>query len=117
MQPPAVGVKVGHDVNGRDLHIERLGVLQVIVPNLVDDVLEEFGHAMFGRLVAGVVIKAGFMGGLGANTDNSRGVIGNVHVIEGEAGRQDKLGVAMVGFILGGLGRMAMSEWIPFNWS
>ncbi len=43
------------------------------------------------------------MGGLGANMDNSRGIIGNVLVIEGEAGRPDKLGATMVGFVLGGL--------------
>ncbi len=43
------------------------------------------------------------MGGLGANTDNGPGIIGNVLVIEGEAGRPDKLGTTMVGFVLGGL--------------
>ncbi len=43
------------------------------------------------------------MGGLGANTDDSCGVVGNVPVIEGEAGRLDELGVAMVGFVLCGL--------------
>ncbi len=43
------------------------------------------------------------MSSLGTNTDDSRGVIGNVFVVEGEAGRPDKLGAAMVGFVLGSL--------------
>jgi hypothetical protein len=103
MQPPTVGIKDGHDVKGRDLHIEQLGILQVVVPNLVDNILEEFGHATFGRLVAGIVIKAGFMGCLGVNMDDNHGIVGNVLVIEGGAGRPDKLGIAMVGFVLGGL--------------
>ncbi len=58
---------------------------------------------MFGCRVAGIVVKAGFVGGLGANTDNGCGIIGNVLVLEGEAGRPDKLGTAMVGFVLGSL--------------
>ncbi len=103
MYTPAVGVKVGHDFEGRDLRIECLGILQVILPNLVDNILEEFGDATLGRLVAGIVIEAGFVGSLGANMDNSHGVVGNVPVVEGEAGRPDELGVAMVGFVLGGL--------------
>ncbi len=94
---------MGHDFKGRDLCIESLGIIQVIVPNLVNNVAEEFGDAMFSCLVAGIVVKVGFMGDLGANTDDGRGVVGNVPVIEGEAGRPDKLGVAMVGFVLGGL--------------
>jgi hypothetical protein len=103
MQPPAVGIKVGHDLKGHDLCVESLGILQVVVLNLVNNVMEEFGNATFGCFVAGVVIKAGFVGGLGANTDNGRGFIGNVPLIEREAGRPDKLKGAMVSFVLGGL--------------
>jgi hypothetical protein len=65
--------------------------------------VEELGNATFGCFVVGVVIKVGFVGSLGVNTDDSCGVIGNVLVVEGEAGRPDKLGAAMVGFVLGGL--------------
>jgi hypothetical protein len=43
------------------------------------------------------------VGGLVTNTDNGHCIIGNVLVVEGEAGRLDKLGAAMVGFVLGGL--------------
>ncbi len=65
--------------------------------------MEEFGNTMFGCLITGIVVEAGFVGSLGANTDNGHGIIGNIPVIEGEAGRPDKIGVAMVGFVLGGL--------------
>jgi hypothetical protein len=103
IQPPAVGIEVSHDLQVRDLCVERFGVLSVVVPNLVKDVTEELGSATFVCLVAGVVIKAGFVGGLGANMDDGCGIIGNVLVIEGEAGKPDKLGATMVGFVLGGL--------------
>jgi hypothetical protein len=103
MQPPAVGVKMGHDLQGHDFHVESVGVLKVIVLNLINDVTEELGDATFSCLVAGVVIKAGFVGGIGVDTDNGCGIIGNILVIEGEAGRPDELGAAMVSFILGGL--------------
>jgi hypothetical protein len=59
MQPPAVGVEVGHDLKGRDLHVESLGVLQVVVPNLVKDVAEEVGDATFRCLVTGIVVEVG----------------------------------------------------------
>jgi hypothetical protein len=83
MQPPAFGVKVGHDFKGRDFCIEHLSILQVVVPNLVDNVLENIGHATFGRLVAGIVVEAGFVGGLGVNMDDCCGIVGNVLVVEG----------------------------------
>jgi hypothetical protein len=78
---------------------------------------EELGDTMFSCFVAGVVVKAGFVGGLGTSTDYSRGVIRDVPVIEGEGGRPDKLGAAMVNFVLCASVRMAMREWTPSNWS
>ncbi len=119
MEPPDVGIKVGHDYKGRDLCIESLGILQVIIPNLVNNVAEEFGNTMFGYLVAGVVVEAGFVGGLGANTDDGRGIVGNVPVEEGEVGRPDKFGGAKVGFVLGGLcedGRKRMDSFQLVIW-
>ncbi len=103
MEPLAVGVEVGHDFKGRDLCIESLGILQVVVPNLVNDVAEEFCGATFGCFVAGIVVKVGFVGSLGANTDDSRGIVGDVPVVEGKARRPDKFGGIMVGFVLGSL--------------
>ncbi len=70
MQPPAVGVSVGCDLKGSDLCVESLGVLQVVVPNLINNVVEELGNTTFGCFVAGIVIKAGFVEGLGMNTDD-----------------------------------------------
>ncbi len=103
MQPPAVGIKVDLDVKGQDLCVESLSILQVIVSNLVNDAAEKFGNTMFGCFVPGVVVEAGFVGGFGANTDNSCGIVTNVLVIEGEARQPDKLCAAMGGFVLGGL--------------
>jgi len=42
MQPPAVGVEKGHDVDGRDFCVESLGVLEIVVPDLVNDTAQEF---------------------------------------------------------------------------
>jgi hypothetical protein len=84
---------LGHDFKGCDLRVESLGVLQVVVSNLVDIFAEEFGNATFGCFVAGIVVKAGFVGG----------IVGHVPILVGEAGRPDELGGAMVGFVLGGL--------------
>ncbi len=58
---------------------------------------------MLDRLVRGVVVEAGFMGSLCTNTDDHCGVFGNCCVVEQKLGRAYKLGIAMVGFVLGGL--------------
>jgi hypothetical protein len=80
--------------------------------------MEELGNAMFGCLIAGIVVKAGFVGSLGANTDDGRGIIDtDVLVVEGEVGRPDKLGAAMVGLYLAASALMAVREWTPSNWS
>jgi hypothetical protein len=100
MQPPAVGVEVALE---GDLCVESLGVLQVVVPNPVNDVIEELGDATSGCFIAGIVAKAGVVGGLGATMDHGCDVVGNVPVVEGEVGRPDKLVGVMVGFVLGGL--------------
>jgi hypothetical protein len=65
MQPPTVGVKVGHDLKGHDLCVESLDVLLVIVPNLLHNLAEKLGNSTFGCFVAGVVIEAGIVGSLG----------------------------------------------------
>ena len=103
MQPPTVGVEEGHDVDGQDLGVESIGVFEIVVPDLVDDIAEKFRNATFGRFVTGVVIKAGFMGHLCTNPDDCRGVVGNVFIVEREAGGTYELVVAMFGFVLDGL--------------
>ncbi len=70
MKPPAVGVKEGHDVNGRDLCVEGVGIFEVVVPNIIDNIAEKLGHASFDCLVTGVVIESGFAGGLCRNANN-----------------------------------------------
>jgi len=99
MQPPAVGVEEGRDVDGRDLGVEGIGVFEIIVPYLVDDIAEN----TLGRSVTGVVIKAGFVGRLCTNPDDCRGVVGNVFIVEREAGGTYELVVAVFGFVLDGL--------------
>ena len=42
MQPLAVGVEEGHDVDGRDLGVESIGVFEIVVADLVDDIVEKF---------------------------------------------------------------------------
>jgi hypothetical protein len=103
MKPSTVGIKEGHDVNGRDLCVEGVGVFEVIVPNFINDITEKLGHASFGHLVTGVIIKSGFVGGLCANANNRRGIVSNHLVVEWETSRAYKFGT-MVRFVLDSLG-------------
>jgi hypothetical protein len=103
MQPFAVGVKEGHDVDGCDLHLEGVSIVEVIVPNLVIIIAENLGHALFSRLVTGIVIELGFVGGLRMNVNHCRGIISNRLVVEWETSRADKFGT-MVVFVLDSLG-------------
>jgi hypothetical protein len=104
MQPSAVGVEEGHDVDGPDLRVEGVGIFEVVVPNLVNNVAEKLGHALFGCLVAGVVIKSGFVGGLCTNANNCCGIISNHLVIEWETSWACEFGT-IVGFVLDSLGK------------
>jgi hypothetical protein len=56
MQTPAVGAKMGHDLDDRDLCVKGIGNFEIVVPDLIDDVAEKFGVPTLGRLVNGVVI-------------------------------------------------------------
>jgi hypothetical protein len=103
MWPPTVGIEVGHDLKGHDLCVELLGVFQVIIPNLVNNNCKETWQRHVWLLCSWISLKVGFVGGLGANTDDGCGIVGNVPVIEGEVRRPDKHGAAMVGFVLGSL--------------
>ncbi len=93
----------GHDFDGRDLCVEGVGVFEVIVPNIIDDITEKLGHALFGCLVTGVVIELGLVGSLGTNANNCCGVVSDRLVIEWKTSRAYKFG-AMVGFVLDCLG-------------
>ncbi len=103
MKPSAVGIKEGHDVNGRALCVEGVGIFEVIVPNFIDNFAEKLGHALLVYLVTGVVIKAGFVGGLHTNANDCNGIVSNCIVVEWETSQAYKFGT-MVGFVLDSLG-------------
>jgi hypothetical protein len=103
VQAAAVGVEEGHDLDGHDLCVEGLGVFEIVVPDLIDHVAKEFRNATFGHFVTGVVIEVGFVGHLRTNSDDCRGIIGDVFIVEGKADGTNKRGVAVFGFVLGGI--------------
>jgi len=49
VQADAVGIKEGHDLDGRDLCVEGLGVFEIIVPDLINNITKKFCNATFGR--------------------------------------------------------------------
>ncbi len=71
------------------------------MPNLINNLAEKLGHALFSHLVTGVVIKLGF--GLHTNVNNCHGIVSNCLVVEWEMSRAYKFGT-MVGFLLDSLG-------------
>ncbi len=88
MKASAVGIEEDHDVDGRDLSIKGVSAFEVVTPNFINNVAEKFGHASLGRLVTGVAIKSGFVGGLRTNANNCVGIISNRLVLNGrQAGR------------------------------
>ncbi len=82
MNPSTVGVKEGHDVDGRDLRVEGVGIFEIVVPNLINNAAEKHVHASFGRLVTGVVIELGFVGSLHTNANNCHGIVSDRLVVE-----------------------------------
>ncbi len=103
MKLSAVGIKEGHDVDGRDLRVEGGGVFEVVVPNLINNITEKLGHTSFSSLVTGVVIESWFVGSLHTNANNCRGVVSDCLVIEWETSRAYEFGT-MVNFVLDSLG-------------
>ncbi len=103
MKTPAVGIKEGHNLEGCDLCVESVSILQVIVPHLIYGIPEGLGGATFGRLLSGKVAKARLVGSLRMDTDSDGGIVGNGAVIEGQAGGANKCCIAMVGRIPHGI--------------
>ncbi len=103
MKPSAVCIEEGHDVNGRDLCVEGVGIFQAIVSNFIDNVTKKLGHVSLSRLVTGVVVKLGFMGSLCPHAHNCCGIVVNQLVVEWETGWAYKFGT-VIGFVLDGLG-------------
>ncbi len=104
MKPSAVGVKEGHDVDGRDLCVEGVSGFEVLVPNLINTVAEKLGHTLFGRFVTGIVIKLGFVGGLRMSANNCHGIVSNCLVVEWETNHAYNKFGTMVSFVLDSLG-------------
>jgi hypothetical protein len=78
MEPPAVGVKEGHDFDSKYLCVKGIRVLEVGVPSLIHRGKEELGCAALGRFVAGIVVKLGVVGCFPADLDNSQRIVGNI---------------------------------------
>ncbi len=102
MKTFAVGVEERHDIDGCDLRVEGVGIFEVVVPNLIDNVTEKFGHASFGHLIPGIVIESGFVGSLRTNANNCHGVVSNCLAVVWETILAYKFG-AMVSFVLDSL--------------
>ena len=65
----------GHNVDGRDLCVEGIGVFEIVVPDLINDIVKKFGNATLGCFVTGIVIEAGFVGRLCTNLDASSAML------------------------------------------
>ncbi len=101
MEPPAVGVKEGHDLEGQHLSVEGVGVLEFVVPDpdSVHGFVEKFGGLALGRLVTGIGIEADFVSRFRTDANNRGGIVGNAAIVEQQVDGMDKGGAAMVGDI------------------
>jgi hypothetical protein len=113
MKTPAVGIAEGHDLEGRPLCVEGVGVLEIVVPHLIDGVVEELGDAAFGCLIAGKVIKAGMVGSLCVDTEDGGGIVGDGAAIDGKAGGANKHCIAMVGHLPHSIHEDTCEQMIP----
>jgi hypothetical protein len=102
MKPSAGGVEE-RLVDGHDLRVEVVCIFEVIVPNLINNLVETLGHALFSCFVTGAVIKLGFVGSLHTYAKYCHGIVSNCLVIEWEMSQAYKFGT-MVEFVLDSLG-------------
>jgi hypothetical protein len=100
VEPPAVGVEKGHQVDSEYLCIEGIRVLVVGVPSLIHRGKEELGCAALGHFVAGVIVESGAVGCFLTDSDNGQRIVGNVFVVEQQAAWSNKCLAAMVGSVL-----------------
>jgi len=103
VEAPAVCVKERDDLEGGHLHEEGVGVLEVVEPDLVDGLAEEFFCSPLRRLITGVVIEAGFVGGFCTDADDSRGIVRDAGAVKRQAARTAEERASMVGSILHGI--------------
>ncbi len=97
MKSPAVGVKEGDNFKGRHLCVKGVGILEVFEPDLVDGFSEEFGGPTLRRLLAGIVVQAGFVGRFRLNANDRGGVVRDVTVIERQSDGAFECIATMVG--------------------
>ncbi len=116
MEPTAVGIEEGDDLKGRHLCVKGVGVLEVVVPDLVDSLAKEIGGPSLSRLITGVVVKAGLMGQFCMDTNDRGGIAGNAAIVEGQAYRMDKVAPPWSPAYIVGSMRMAMREWTYPSW-
>jgi hypothetical protein len=82
---------------------KKVYVFEIIVPDLINDIAEEFCDAPFGRLITGKIIEARFVGQLCTHLDSCQGIVGNGIIVERKVSGMKDFFVAMVGLVLGGL--------------
>ncbi len=58
MEAPAVVVKINNEFHGRDGGVEHLWVLEVLVPNFINGIADEFRHSSFRSFKGGKVAEA-----------------------------------------------------------
>ena len=87
VEAPAVKIEESNDVQSRNLSVEGVGILQVVVPHLVHDVAEELGASTLGGFVVSKVFELGFVSCFRSDTDDGSGIVWDGTVIERETRR------------------------------
>jgi hypothetical protein len=97
VKTPTVGIEEGDYFQGHSLHVEGVGVLEVVVLDLFHGVMEELGSAALGHLVTGVVIIAGFVGQFCVDANNSGGIVRDGAIIKRQTIGANKCLAFMIG--------------------
>jgi hypothetical protein len=82
VEAPAVEIEEGDDIEGRDLDVEGVSILQVVVPHFIHDVAEKFGASTLSGFVVCEVLEFGFVCCFRFDTDDSSGIVWDGSVIE-----------------------------------
>ena len=77
---------MGEEVLGRDVGVERAGILEVFVPEFIDCVADELGDCALCGFERRVISNLDCMRSFSAGTDNRRGIGGDGRVVGRWAG-------------------------------
>ena len=77
MKTPTVVVKMGYELHGGDIVVERSLVAEVAVPDFFDGISDELGSGTFSSLVGCVVSDEDGVFGLTACPDHGCGIVGD----------------------------------------